>query len=179
MIAAEPPTSTSPWDNPASTEPGAVQGSTFQVDEFTGWSGDLAVEVAGRGVVSHTGAVALRALADRTGLPAGLSVATGRRGFHPIHDRGRVLADLAVAIADGARVLSDFAVLRDQGELFGPVASDPTLWRTLDGVEDLQRDRIAAARAKTRRHVWDQIVARHGRIPAARVGDPAISVRRW
>jgi len=62
-------------------------------------------------------------------------------------------------------------VLRDQGELFGPVASDPTLWRTLDGVEDLQRDRIAAARAKTRRHVWDQIVARHGRIPAARVGD--------
>src|SRR3954447_22389106 len=25
MIAAEPPTSTSPWDNPASTEPGAVQ----------------------------------------------------------------------------------------------------------------------------------------------------------
>src|SRR4051794_16579450 len=24
MIAAEPPTSTSPWDNPASTEPGAV-----------------------------------------------------------------------------------------------------------------------------------------------------------
>src|SRR3954464_15461076 len=158
-------------DEVVEAESAPETGSTFQVHELTGWSRDVTVEVAGRGVVSHTGSVALRALADRTGLTAAMSAALTRRGFTPIHDRGRVLADLAVTMADGGRVLSDFAVLRDQGELFGPVASDPTLWRTLDGVEDLQRDRIAAARAKTRRHVWDQIVARHGRIPAARVGD--------
>jgi len=60
-----------------------------------------------------------------------------------VHDRGRVLADTTVMIADGGRVLSDLAVLRDQGELFGPVASDPTLWRTLHGIGDLQRDRLA------------------------------------
>jgi hypothetical protein len=42
-----------------------------------------------------------------------------------VHDRGRVLADTAVLIADGGTVLSDLATLRDQGELFGPVASDP------------------------------------------------------
>jgi Transposase DDE domain group 1 len=141
------------------------------VDEFTGWAADLVVQVGGRGVVSHTGAVALRALADRTGLTEGLSAATARRGFTPVHDRGRVLADLAVAIADGARVLSDFAVLPDQGELFGPVASDPTLWRALDAVDARVRDRVATARARARRHVWDLIAARHGGIPAARVAD--------
>jgi hypothetical protein len=53
------------------------------------------------------------------------------RGFIPVHDRGRVLGDLAVCIADGGRVLSDLAALRDQAELYGPVASDPTVWRTL------------------------------------------------
>jgi Transposase DDE domain group 1 len=141
------------------------------VQELTGWSRDLSVEVAGRGVVSHTGAVALRALADRTGLSEGLSAATARRGFTPVHDRGRVLADLAVTIADGGRVLSDLAVLRDQDELFGSVASDPTLWRTLDGIGDLQQDKLRAARARTRRHVWDQVVARHGAIPASSVAD--------
>jgi hypothetical protein len=141
------------------------------VHELTGWSKDLTVEVAGRGVVSHTGSVALRALADRTGLTGALSSALTRRGFTAVHDRGRVLADIAVTIADGGRVLSDLAVLRDQGELFGPVASDPTLWRALDGVGDLQRDKLAAARARTRRHVWERIVARHGAIPASVVAD--------
>jgi len=82
-----------------------------------------------------------------------------------------VLTDTAVMIAAGGRVMSDLAVLRDQGELFGPVASDPTLWRTLVGISDLQRDKVAAARARTRRHVWDRVVARHGAIPASSVAD--------
>jgi hypothetical protein len=121
--------------------------------------------------VSHVGAVAVRALADRSGLTGRLSAATARKGFMPVHDRGRVLVDTAVMIADGGRVLSDLATLRDQGELFGSVASDPTLWRTLNAVDGLTRDRIAAARAKTRVHVWNLIAARHGGIPAAKVAD--------
>ncbi len=48
------------------------------------------------------------------------------------------------AIADGGRVLSDFAVLRDQSELFGSVASDPTLWRTLEEIGEDQRARIGS-----------------------------------
>jgi len=48
-----------------------------------------------------------------------------------VQDRGRVLADLACAIADGARVISDYRVMGDQRELFGLVASVPTAWRTL------------------------------------------------
>jgi Transposase DDE domain group 1 len=160
------------WENKgvdAFVQPGSR--STFQVDELTAWSRDLTVEVGGAGVVSHTGSAALRIIADRTGLTGRLSNALARRGFMPVHDRGRVLADAAVMIADGGRVMSDLAVLRDQGELFGPVASDPTLWRTLDRIGRGQQARIAAARARTRVHVWRQIVARHGRIPASAVAD--------
>src|SRR4051794_16062385 len=158
-------------DEVVEAESAPETGSTFQVHELTGWSRDLSVEVAGRGLVAHTGSVALRALADRTGLTAAVSSALARRGFEPVHDRGRVLADSAVMIADGGRVMSDLAVLRDQGELFGPVASDPTLWRTLNDIGDLQRDKLTAARARTRRGVWDRIVARHGAIPASVVAD--------
>jgi hypothetical protein len=108
----------------------------------TGWSRDLLVEVAGHDVINHVGAAALRLIADRTGLTSGLSRALARRGFVPVHDRDRVLTDAAVLIADGGRALSDLATLRDQGELYGPVASDPTLWRTLNEIGDLKRRKI-------------------------------------
>src|SRR4051794_41764645 len=74
-----------------------------------------------------------------------LSRALRRRGFTPVHDRGRVLADTAVLIADGGRVLSDLAVLRDQAELFGPVASDPTLWRAVGEGGPAPRGRVPGA----------------------------------
>lgn len=139
--------------------------------EPTAWSKDLAVEVAGHGVVSHAGSAAVRLLADGTGLTGALSKALARRGFSPVHDRGRVLTDTAVLIADGGTVMSDLATLRDQEELFGPVASDPTLWRTLNEIGPAQRDRITRARAKVRAHVWGLIEARHGQIPPSLVAD--------
>ncbi len=100
-----------------------------------------------------------------------LSKALARRGFSPVHDRGRVLADTAVLIADGGTVMSDLATLRDQAELFGPVASDPTLWRTVDEIGPAQRERIGRARAKVRAHVWGLICDRHGRIPPSPVAE--------
>jgi len=129
------------------------------------------VEVAGHGIVSHTGSAVLRLVADNTGLTAALSRTLSRRGFIPVHDRGRVLADLAVCIADGGRVLSDIAALREQGELFGPVASDTTLWHALDEIDEKTRARITGVRATVRRLVWKKITARHGGIPASRVAD--------
>ena len=66
-------------------------------------------------------------LAGTTTLTAELSAALdGVRGPRPRHDLGRVLVDLAVAIADGADAISDIAVLADQAALFGSVASDST-----------------------------------------------------
>lgn len=139
--------------------------------ELNAWSNDLTVEVGGHGVVSHAGSAVPRLLADNSGLTGAVSKALRRRGFTPVHDRGRVLTDTAVCIADGGRVLSDLAAIRDQGELYGPVASDPTLWRALEEIGAEQRERIATARAKVRRQVWALIEARHGTIPPSRVAD--------
>lgn len=133
-----------------------------------GWARDLRVRVAGNGVVSHVGSAMVRLLGDKVGLTDALSKALTVRGFHPDIDRGRVLADLAVAVADGATAIDDIRALRDQGDLFGHVASTTTAWRCLDEIGGLQLSRIDRARAQARVFVWRRIVARHGRIPASR-----------
>jgi hypothetical protein len=101
--------------------------------DTTGWLKGLQVTGDGTGIVSHAGVALVRALSDKSGLTAGLSGALASARLL-IHDRGRVIADLACAIADGAGVISDFRVLADQEELFGPVASVPTAWRTLSEI---------------------------------------------
>ena len=136
----------------------------------TGWSRGLEVTSGGTGVVSHAGLVLVRELADRTGLTGGLSAALSS----PVagHDRGRVLADLACAIADGARVISDFRVMGDQRELFGPVASVPTAWRALKQAAsggDRARRKITAAVNRARRHAWAQA----GKLAAGQDRGPA------
>lgn len=115
----------------------------------------LKVTGDGNGVVNHAGARLLGDLADALGLSAAMSVAMAptkqrRRG----HDRGDVLVDLAVAIADGAETISDLAVLRDQPDLFGPVASHPTVWRTLAAIDEAALQRINEARAEARARAW-------------------------
>jgi Transposase DDE domain group 1 len=114
------------------------------------------VTTDGVGVVGHAGAALLGELADRLGLTNALGwrqPAGGRRHRHP---DAAVLRDLAVMLADGGDCLSDLAVLRNQPELFGPVASTPTAWRV---VERLAQDpdglaRLRAARAHTRGRAW-------------------------
>ena len=94
----------------------------------------LVVATGGRGVVAHAGAQLLAELADALGLSAGLSAAMAptKKRRHG-HDRGRVLTDLAIAIADGASAISDLRVLADQPDLFGQVASVPTAWAGTGG----------------------------------------------
>jgi hypothetical protein len=116
------------------------------------------VEVAGHGIVNHAGSAVLRLLSDGLSLTGRLSRALAHRDFQPVHDRGRVPTDTAVVIADGGRVLSDLDTLRDQGELFGPVASTPTLRRALAEIDQLGLDRIAAARATVAEAV---LIVRH------------------
>jgi hypothetical protein len=123
----------------------------------TSWSAGLSVTGDGVGVVAHAGSVALRLVADRTGLTAELSRAMARRSFTPVHDRGRVLADVAVMLADGGEAIADIDVLRHQAGVLGPVASPPTVWRALDEVTTARLKRIQAARARVRRHVWARL----------------------
>ena len=82
--------------------------------QSTAWSKDLRVTADGTGVVSHVGTALLRMLADRAGLTGALSAALARTGVFPVHDRGRVLVDLAVLIADGGEAICDIDVLRHQ-----------------------------------------------------------------
>ncbi|MFI5898496.1 IS1380 family transposase, partial [Actinoplanes sp. NPDC051513] len=122
--------------------------------QFTAWSKDLRVTADGTQVVSHVGAALLRMLADRAGLTGALSAGLARTGVFPVHDRGRVLVDLAVLIADGGEAICDIDVLRHQSEVFGLVASDTTVWRALDEIGPAQLRRIAVARAKVRARLW-------------------------
>lgn len=132
----------------------------------TSWSAGLSVSAESVGVVAHAGSIATRLLADRTGLTGELSKVMVRRNFVPFHDRGRVLVDVAVMLADGGEAIADIDVLRHQGGVLGRVASPPTVWRTLDEVTGSRLKKIQAARARVRRHVWAQFPAG---VPASRV----------
>lgn len=106
--------------------------------------------------MSQAGLVLLRRLADQSGLSGGLSEALASERLL-VHDRGRVLADLACAVAGGSEVISDFRVLADQKELFGQVASVPTTWRTLSEIATggpATLGRISAAVAAARCRAW-------------------------
>ncbi len=115
--------------------------------DVTAWSKGLSVEVGGHGVVSRVGSGLPRLVADRVGLTEALSGALARPGFWPVHDRGRVLADLAVMIAGGGTRISQIDTLRHQGELFGSVASDTTVWRALEERTAARLEKVAVARA--------------------------------
>jgi Transposase DDE domain group 1 len=65
-----------------------------------------------------------------TGLGRGLSEGLARwRAPRAVHDPGKIVADLAAALALGGDCLADIAVLREQPELAGPVASDSVVSR--------------------------------------------------
>lgn len=127
--------------------------------QLTGWSEDLRVSTDGDGVVSMVGVAALRMLADRTGLTQAISVILARPGFRPVHDRGRVLTDMACAIAAGGVDIVDIEALRAQEKVFGPVASDTTALRALGEVGERDLHRIDAARAAARAHLWNRLPA--------------------
>ena len=90
----------------------------------------MKVTVDGKNLVSHAGTALLSELAVRSGLTEAMSEAMEECGISwHTHDPGVVLTHLAVAIADGADCLADMAALREQDELFGPVASIATAWK--------------------------------------------------
>lgn len=61
-------------------------------------------------------------------------------------------------LADGGEAIADLAVLRDQAQLFGPVASDPTAWRLLSMMDSDMLRRLATARAQPRGTAWAQLI---------------------
>ena len=93
-----------------------------------------------------------------TGLGRGLSGEMARwRAPRAVHDPGKIVADLAAAVALGGDCLAEIAVLREQPELAGPVAPDPVVSRLVSQLAgDLPRalKAIRSARATARERAW-------------------------
>lgn len=117
-------------------------------------------------LVSWSGVALLAGTATVSGLTRGLceQLAPWRAG-RAIHDPGKIVFDLAVAVAMGGDALADVGMLRAQPGLCGPVASDPTVSRLLEALAADPQAAIAAirrARAQAREAVW----ARRSPVPA-------------
>ena len=118
----------------------------------------LSVIAGGESLVSHAGGVLLVETARRSGLAGQLSRLLGPwRLPLATHDPGKIVADLAIAVALGGDAACDVAVLRAQPGVFGPVASDPTVSRLITRLAADADDALAAisaARAAARERVW-------------------------
>jgi hypothetical protein len=118
----------------------------------------ITVSADGKGVVSQAGTLLLAEAARVTGLGQGLSGGLARwRASRAVHDPGKILTDLVMAVALGGDCLADVAVLRAVPELAGPVASAPVISRLIttlaaDGPRALRA--IRTARAAARERAW-------------------------
>src|SRR6184192_2731046 len=102
--------------------------STIQVSECSSPYPRLRADGSGSGVVSQAGAVLLLRTAEAVGLSTALSGALVRwRKPAAVHDPGKIVLDLAVAVALGGDCLADIATVRAEPRVFGLVASDPTV----------------------------------------------------
>lgn len=121
-------------------------------------SSKFVVATDGRGIVNHAGAAALAQLADKLGFTATLSEATaGLRRRRSGHDRGEVLRDLVVGIANGGEGVNDVGVLRDQPALFGEVASGSTVQRVVKAIAEHPQGlaMLREARGVARQRAWE------------------------
>ena len=109
----------------------------------------------GKNLISHAGDALLCEVADRSGLTLAMSEAMDECGIDwHTHDPGVVLTHLAIAIADGADCLADMAALKEQEDLFGPVASVATAWRAIQATCAAELRAIPKAVARAREKVW-------------------------
>lgn len=124
----------------------------------TGRKAKIVVSGDGAGIASQAGGLLLIEALRATGLDQGLSRALSRwRTSRAVHDPGKIVTDLAVTLALGGDCLADMAVLRSSPELFGPVASDPTVSRlvkTLAEAGSAALRAIRTARAQARQRAW-------------------------
>jgi len=106
------------------------------------------------GLTSRAGTALLSGLADALGLTDGLVSGLSVHSRAVRHEPGRVARDVAVMLADGGDCLTDLGALRDQGVLFGEVASDATAYRCLERLDEEMLAQIREARAAARARAW-------------------------
>src|SRR3954447_24893853 len=132
---------------------GVARWAPFHRRRRVGWRG--AGVARGRGTVGRGG---------RQARPDGGGVGGGggggraaRRGRGGGHDRGRVVRDLAVMLADGGDCLADLRAVREQEPLFSPVASDATAFRVVAAIaaDPALLGALREARARARANAWN------------------------
>lgn len=145
--------------------------------QTTGFYPRLRVDSRGGSAVGQAGGVLLTSTVRAAGLDAELSAALARwRPAGARHDPAKVLLDLAMTLALGGDACSDLAVVRAEPAVFGPVASDPTLSRTITRLAaDVERvlPAIDRARAAARAKVWGK-AATHAPDHAADAANPVV-----
>ena len=118
----------------------------------------LVLDPVRESLVSSSGALLLKETIRVADLDRGLSRALlGWRSVRSVHDPGKVLLDVATAIALGGDCLADVAAVRSQPEVFGAVASDPTVSRVFAALAADVDEAVAAirqVRAHARAAVW-------------------------
>ena len=118
---------------------------------------DVRVTGGGDQVAAHGGLFVLGRFADGLGLGEALSAVVAPGGERaPVHDRGKVLVHALLMLAGGGEACSDIEHLRAQPVLFGQVASDSTLYRTLRGLGPEAVRSLLAAVASVRGAVWER-----------------------
>ncbi|MBL1085845.1 IS1380 family transposase [Streptomyces actinomycinicus] len=124
----------------------------------TGSYPHVRVQGNGRAVVSQAGSILLVEPVHKTGLDQAISaVLAPWRKPRAVHDPGKILVDLALAVALGGDCLADIALLRSEPTVFGPVASDPTVSRLIDTLAASGEKALTAirtARSEVRERVW-------------------------
>lgn len=126
----------------------------------------VVVEPGGTGVVAHVGLHALGSFADRMGLGDALSSRIPWSGGGvPVHDRGKVLVQMALTLAGGGECCLDIEQLRIGDDLFGSVPSDTTVARAFHEITPETRAAIAGAMAEVRSAVWRRSSATTGSAP--------------
>nr|WP_179791232.1 IS1380 family transposase [Actinopolymorpha rutila] len=116
------------------------------------------MDSARESLVSSSGGLLLAQTVRVSGLADALSAALAPwRGRRAVHDPGKVICDLATAVALGGDCLADLGVVRAQPGLFGQVASAPTVSRliaALAGDVDASLAAIRTAHAAARDAAW-------------------------
>ncbi len=124
----------------------------------TGFYPRLRVDTSRVAAVGQAGGVLLTETIRASGLGSELSAALERwRKPTAVHDPAKIVLDLAVSLALGGDCLADVALLRGEPGVYGRVASDPTVSRTVDVLAadaDAALKAIDVARAAARAAVW-------------------------
>lgn len=146
------------WENRTCKGSGFSSGGITLKVKTIGLYPKSRVDAAPVSAVGQAGGVLLTETARVSGLDRALSAALAPwRKPLAVHDPGKIVTDLAVALALGGDALTDVGVLRGEPDVYGQVASDPTVSRLIATLaEDADRAvaAIGQARAVARAAAW-------------------------